>query len=197
MNKIMEIRGLISEENWSSNIVVAHFHGDNFARYYTSMYLIQDTSEAVWVHRRDGFSQDPMRAYLEFWGVMQAIVIQQDAICQLHEAIVGVRPNGQIGPAWRDLREKRNLCAGHPAHRSQGVPAPQRTFMGRSFGDYNGIKFELWDAHTEKITHPVFNLRKMIEDYDLEATTILTNVLMKLLQLKMDHNASRDHDRPP
>ncbi|MFZ0496078.1 MAG: hypothetical protein WBE80_00615 [Methylocella sp.] len=195
MDKIMEIRELIYNVFHSSEVVYTHFRGDNYARYYTSMYLIADTSEAVWTHMHGGFSRDPMRAYIEFWGVMQAVAIQQDAICELHKAVVGSRPDkDQIGPAWKDLKEKRNLCAGHPAHRSHGVPAPQRTFMGRSFGDYNGIKFELWDAHTKEITHPVFDLRKMIEDYDLEASAILTNVLNNMRRLTMDQNGSTDHN---
>jgi hypothetical protein len=100
----------------------------------------------------DGFSQDSMRAYIEFWDVMQAIVIQQDAICQLHEAVLGTRPNGQIGPAWSDLREKRNLCAGTP----RASQPRQRTYMGRDFGDYDAIKFVLYDEHTEEVTVPFF-----------------------------------------
>jgi hypothetical protein len=159
------------------------------------MYLIADTSQAVWTHMHGGFSRDPMRAYIGFWGVMQAIAIRQDAICELHKAVVGSRPDkDQIGPTWKDLKEKRSQCAGHPAHRSHGVPAPQRTFMGRSFGNYERVQFELWDAHTANITHAVFNLRKMIEDYDLEASAILTNVLTKMRQLTLDQNASMDHD---
>jgi hypothetical protein len=142
---------------------------------------------------REGFSRDPMRAYIEFWGVMQAIVIQQDATYQLHTAVVGVPPHdSQIGPAWRDLREKRRLCAGHPAHRTHRVPA--RTFMGRGFGNYDRIWFELWDAHTEEITHPVFNLRTMILDYDGEASRILNNALSRMRQLATDENASTDRD---
>jgi len=196
MNKIRQIRQLIYDTFHSSTVVLDHFRGDDdYARYYTSMYLIADTSQAVWSHMCGDFSQDPMRAYIEFWGVMQAIIIQQDAICQLHAAVVGVPPHdGQKGPAWNDLREKRNLCAGHPAHRTHGVLAPQRTFMGRHFGNYDRIQFELWDAHTKKTTHPTFNLRKLIDDYDLEASTILNIVLTKMRQLAADENASTDHD---
>jgi hypothetical protein len=194
IDKILEIRGLIYEAFHSWRGSTRHFRGDNFARYYTSMYLIDDTGSAVWSHMREGFSPDPMRAYIEFWGVMQAIVIQQDAIRQLHEAVVCTPPIIPTDSAWKNLRKMRDLCAGHPAHRSHGVTAPQRTFMGRSFGDYNGIKLELWDAHTAKITHPVFNLRKMIEAYDLEVCAILTNVLTKMRQLAADENASTDHN---
>lgn len=36
---------------------------------------------------KKGFSEDPHEAYLKFWGVMQAIIIQQDSICELYWAI--------------------------------------------------------------------------------------------------------------
>src|SRR6056297_1133507 len=65
------------------------FSEDDYAAYYTSMYLIQDTDEALWVHRDSGFCQDALRAYLEYWGLMQAVIIQQDAICELFRAITG------------------------------------------------------------------------------------------------------------
>jgi len=121
---------------------------------------------------------------------MQAINIQQDAICELHEAVVGYRPaNARIGPAWKELREKRILCAGHPANHSFRVPGTQRTYMGRRFGNYNRIHFSLWDAHTGKATHPSFNLRRLIEDYDKEACSILNAVLKKMRQLAADEDA--------
>jgi hypothetical protein len=66
--------------------------------------------------------------------------------------------------------------------------------MGRSFGNYERVQFELWDAHTANIIHPVFNLRRMIEAYDLGASAILPNVLTKMRQLTLDQNASTDHD---
>ena len=162
------------------------------------MSLIQDTGEAVWTHMREGFSRDPMRAYIEFWGVMQAIVIQQEAICQLHEAVVRVLPTIPIGSAWKQIREKRNLCAGHPANSGRGKAPRQRTYMGRSFGDYDCIKFVMYDEHTEVVpTVPNFNLRKMILDYDTEASGILTNVLTKMRQLAAGENASTNRNWPP
>jgi len=150
---------------------------DAYAAYYTSMYLIQDTGEAVLTHMAKGFSADPMQAYLEFWGVMQAIDIQQDAIFQVHNTVVGSVPTIQSGSAWARLRDTRHLCAGHPAKRTHGVPAPQRTFMGRAFGTYERIQYELWDASTGQTTYPVFDLRQMINHYDAEASTVLGNVL--------------------
>jgi hypothetical protein len=158
------------------------------------MYLIQDTGDAVWTHMRQGFSPDSMRAYIEFWGVMQAIVIQQDAIRQLYEAVVHACPLIPADSAWKNLRAKRDLCAGHPANRSHRVPAPQRTFMSRNFGDYDCIKFVMYDEHTRERSVPSFNLRRMILDYDTEASGILIDVLAKMRQLATDENASTNHN---
>jgi hypothetical protein len=153
--------------------------GDDYAAYSTSMSLIQDTAEAVEAHLGVDFCSDPTRAYLEFWGVMQAIVIQQDAIHELHLTIAGARPILPQRSAWASLRDIRNICAGHPADRSRAAPAAQRTFMGRSFGKYDRITYELWEAGG-RVRHPTFNLRRMIHDYDDEAGRILQNVLVTM-----------------
>lgn len=127
-----------------------------------------------------GFSSDPMDAYLEFWGVMQALVIQQDAIRELHKAVVGSSANTANLSAWNALRETRNLCAGHPAKRSFGVPKSQRAFMGRSFGTYSNIQYELWEEGSQTPTHPTFDLKQMIVDYEQEAVQVLDVVLTTL-----------------
>ncbi len=83
----------------------------------------------------------------------------------------------QAVSAWHDLRETRHACAGHPANRSRRLPAPQRTFMGRDFGNYDSVMYELYDANTGQITHPRFNLKRMIDLYSVEAEAALRNVL--------------------
>ena len=184
MNNVLDVRSAIYDQFHGSSAGPAHFfrpeNKDAYAAYYTSMYLIQDTGEAIWTHMKSDFSSDPMRAYLEFWGVMQAIYIQQGAIVQLHRAVVGNNPTIQANSAWSQLRDLRNRCAGHPANRTHGVLASQRTFMGRSFGNYDCIRYEMWDASTGQRSHPTFNLRQMIGDYDGEATTILKAVLSNM-----------------
>lgn len=184
MQRLLKVRSDIYNQFQGSISCKNHFHKpvneDAYAAYYTSMYLIQDTGEAVEDHMSRGFSAQPYQAYLEFWGVMQAIVIQQDAIFQIHEAVVGnILAKRASQSSWAKIRDTRHLCAGHPAKRSRGygVTAPQRTFMGRSFGGYNQIQYEKWDAQTSKSTYPVFNLRQMIDDYDKEATVVLNTVL--------------------
>jgi hypothetical protein len=155
-------------------------HSDQYAAYYTSMYLIQDTGEAVCTHMCRGFSTNPMAAYLEFWGVMQAVVIQQDAIKELYNAVVGLNPVTTTLSGWRAIRDIRNLCAGHPAKRSVGVPTTQRAFMGRDFGDYPSIHYEVFEEGSAAPKRPSFNLKAMLQTYDAEAAEVLKGVLSTL-----------------
>lgn len=182
MNRILDVRSAIYDQFHSSSSALSALRqrADDFAAYYTSMYLIQDTGEAVQKHMLGDFLSDPLSAYLEFWGVMQAVIIQQDAISELHRVVVGGRPTNNLGSNWSQLRDRRNICAGHPVRRTRGVPATQRSFMGRSFGKYNRVTYELWDASTQKPTHPSFNLRQMIEGYDQEASQVLSSVLVSM-----------------
>ena len=181
MKSLLHARGQIYDQFHASSAMQSHFfeaqQEDAYAAYYTSMYLIQDTGEAILTHMEDGFSKKVLRKYIEFWGVMQAIFIQQDAISELHLAVVGKKFQTGVLPNWNAIREKRNLCSGHPSNLSRGRPAPQRAFMGRGFGNYQAIKYEVWDAHTHTRTHPTFNLRTLIGAYEAEAEKILLDIL--------------------
>lgn len=186
MNKLLDARQDIYDWFQASSTMQSHFlkpgQEDPYAAYYTSMYLIQDTGEAVWTHMQAGFSTDPMQAYIEFWGVMQAIFIQQDAICELHSAVVGNTLDTRSLPNWNAIREKRNLCSGHPSKRSRSRSAPQRTFMGRGFGNYKNVKYEVWDAQTRAATYPKFDLESLICTYEAEVEKILISVLADMKQ---------------
>lgn len=183
MNHVSSIRQQIAD-HWQARLPPAGvLFGDDdaFAAFYTSKYLIQDTAESVGVHMASGFSNNPHSAYIEYWGVMQALIIQQDAIIEVHKSICGTAPVLAKPSPWFELRDLRNRCAGHPAsntHSSKG--STLRSFMGRSFGGYEQIMYEQYDAATGKTTHPQVDLRKLISDYDVQAAGILSAVLAEM-----------------
>ncbi len=154
-------------------------NGARYDAYYTSMYLLQDTGEALYQHRQRGFGVDDLQAYLEFWGVMQAFFIQQDAICELYEAVKGCKLKIKPDSAWGKLREFRNRAAGHPAKRDRGAPFT-RTFMARGFGQYPAIKVHEWHATSGTETCSTNNLAVMMDAYEREATSYLREVLAVL-----------------
>jgi hypothetical protein len=109
---------------------------ERYAAYYTSMYLVQDTSESLLDHRARGFSPNPHAAYIEFWGVMQALIIQQDSISELYQAVSAAPLDVRTLNSWQAVRTLRNACAGHPAKKNLPKNFPvTRTFMGHRFGD--------------------------------------------------------------
>lgn len=157
-------------------------HEGEYAAYYNSMYLLHDATEALWQHRERGFSPDPLIAYIEFWGVMQAAIIQQDSIAEIHRVILEKRlePDALGLTSWQEIRRVRNTCAGHPARRDKHLPMT-RTFMGRAFGDYDSITYEQWQQGMG-ITHPRVHLGALFDAYALEAEGQVENILAAMKQ---------------
>lgn len=183
MKHVSSIRQQIAD-HWQARLPpggVLFAHDDAFAAFYTSKYLIQDTAEAVGIHMTAGFSGDSHAAYIEFWGVMQALIIQQDAIVELHKSICGTEPVLTKPSPWFEIRDLRNRCAGHPASNTRSSRGTTlRSFMGRMFGGYEQIMYEQYDSAAGKTTHPKVNLRKLINDYDNQAAGILSTVLAEV-----------------
>jgi len=130
---------------------------EEYVAYCTSMYLLQDSTEGLCWHRRKGFAADPMHAYIEFWGVMQTVIIQQDSIAELTGVVTGSDLDTRALPAWSKLRILRSTCAGHLTRRDLPKGSPRtRSFMGRMFGGYESLKYEQWE-HGVGTTHPEVN----------------------------------------
>jgi hypothetical protein len=145
-------------------------HGGEYAAYYTSMYLLQDATESLWSHRETGFTENPLQAYLEFWGVMQAVIIQQDSIAEIYEVLTGGSLATESMKAWSEIRFLRHVCAGHPVRRDRPKSKPlTRSFMGRNFGGYDEFTYEQWQPGGG-ITHPRVGLGVLMDEYAAEAT---------------------------
>ncbi len=62
--------------------------------------------------------------YLATWGVLQAFIIQQDAIRELHSMFVApVKKKGFKSEfkAWHELRSLRDATAGHPVGHANSI----------------------------------------------------------------------------
>jgi hypothetical protein len=158
---------------------------ERFCAYAISMYLLQDTTESLYAHREKGFSSDLWEAYIEFWGVMQALIIQQDSIKELYEAVIGSPLDTTLFKSWEKVRKVRNLCVGHPAKKDIPKKYPiTRTCMSRKFGNYKEITYREWQCKygIAGITHRKEKLGALIDDYAKEAESILLKVLQSMKQ---------------
>lgn len=177
MDKILEIRSAIYDHFHGTAECQDYFfdvaHEEEFVAYYNSMYLLQDSTESLSDHRQAGFSSNPLRAYIEFWGVMQAAIIQQDAISEIYELISKTVLDSRSLRAWQRVRALRNVCVGHPVKKDRPKDIPlTRSFMGRSFGSYQGIMYEQWQRGGKR-THPCVNLGALLDEYSTEAAAKL------------------------
>jgi hypothetical protein len=189
MDRLLSIRDEIKKYIDSSETCRNYFYSDAklFTAYYTSTYLLQDTAESLDIHRASGFPQNPHQAYIEFWGVMQGIIIQQDSIGELYDEIIGKRlnppPKLKYPHNWKKLRVLRNICAGHPANKNRPKKDPlRRSFIGRGNISYHTLTYEVWTENQGKhilecIEHPEVPLGELIDAYVGEAAQIMAEIL--------------------
>jgi len=153
---------------------------DTYFAFCAAKDWLQDTSEALLIHREKGFSEDSHLAYIEFWGVLQAVFIQQDAISELHYALTGNRDFLQRdqSAAWSRVRKLRNLAVGHPTNRRGGKEAESRCVSGREVKSYERIRLQVFKG--TQIQHQILDLGSMLDRYDEDAAKILESLYSQL-----------------
>ncbi len=179
MDRLLSLRRKVYDHFHASTIREDLFlmpgNRDRFAQYETAMLLMQDTGEAIWAHRQRGFSPCAMAAFIEVWGVLQAVVIQQDALLELAAALGAPRPS--VGPAWVVIRNLRNQLVGHPSNKRSTTKTPLRAFIGRQPKSYRHLTYELWDAGANRTTFPRVDLGQLLDEYEAEAAVHLASIL--------------------
>jgi hypothetical protein len=110
---------------------------------------------------------------------MQAVIIQQDSISEIHQVMVESAFNARDKrlKAWQEVRLLRNTCAGHPAKKEKTKRDPlTRTFMSRNFGGYDALTYHQWHDN-RGTTHPRVRLGAWLDAYAAEAGVQLTLIL--------------------
>src|SRR4029077_10553167 len=74
-----------------------------------------DVDSAMTAYLEHEFPDDIGEKYLRFYGALQGLFIQQDALLDL---IRGIHPTKDIhlNDVLKDIREARNASVGHPTH---------------------------------------------------------------------------------
>ena len=164
------------------------FHGfgswERHSAFCVAKDWLQDTGEAVFVHHQRGFCKDPYLAYIEFWGVLQAVYIQQDALSEMHFAVTDeeIKADKMGGDGWAKIRDFRNKAVGHPTRKDHGKDNRVfKTVTGRQAKSYDRITMMI--EIDGKRTHPTINLEQMLDDYDREGAKILRVMFDKLRSL--------------
>lgn len=161
---------------------------DRFNSFMFAKDWLQDTAEALLVHRQDGFSRQPHKAYLEFWGVLQAVFVQQDAISVLYKAVIDIDLNhSDLDVAWSAVRNLRNRAAGHPTTGERATPKGP-TATGRQPKTYDRIVMQV-GLPNGKTSSEEIALGKMVDAYDVEAARVV-RLITRHLSLTIDAHLS-------
>lgn len=165
---------------WSKHNTYGFGELDRYFAFCAAKDWLQDTGEAILTHRKIGFCHQPLQSYIEFWGIMQGLFVQQDAIKELSYAVTGRRLKNDYstGHAWRELRDLRNLVVGHPTNKMLGE-VKGRTVIGRQSMTYHRISIVMYSPAGETKARTI-NLGELIDNYDDEAGALMKNLFSSL-----------------
>ena len=150
-----EIRDLLTNEPGHS---AALTNRANWYKIVACLDTIGDTEEALdaflRIQNRAGFGE----WYLAIYGVMQALVLEQEAVKHLAEAL-GFAYNPD--EALRDIREIRNDSIGHPTRRGSS-PGKSFSAIARGSMSCTGFSILTTDGGTAMNTYRQVNVPDLI-----------------------------------
>jgi len=77
-----------------------------------------DTCQALEYYEDYGLGDEYGEKYLKLYGLLQAIVLQQNSISQIHQIFLGIKLSPKSKSAWTKIRDLRNLTVGHPLEKN-------------------------------------------------------------------------------
>jgi hypothetical protein len=79
-----------------------------------AMDTLDDTCLALEDYEAAGLGTESGGQYLRLYGMLQAVFLQQDCICNLHKLFRDTAWTPSIDSRWQEIRDLRNLTIGHP-----------------------------------------------------------------------------------
>ncbi|WP_415716100.1 hypothetical protein [Maridesulfovibrio sp.] len=120
-----------------------------------------------------GFNTNPHLAYIELWGVMQAIFLQQDSITTLYKIFMEDKLSLENESKWKEIRKLRNQCSGHPLDQS----GKYRSFFGRDGINYENLRYERKDRRLPEPEFITIDYAQLISDYADETIPFLDAII--------------------
>jgi hypothetical protein len=148
---------------------------------------VGDTELAICAYEQSDNPSTVGATYLQVYGLLQALFIQQDAVVNLCKSLaIDYTPNDLL----TDIREIRNDSAGHPTKRSGGkAKAYRNNFIERASLKKEG--FDLMTTYSDD-TQPIYrhvSIESLIKGQRDMMQKVLTEVIGKLKEEEANHRA--------
>ncbi|NCU34160.1 hypothetical protein EOM27_02435 [Candidatus Saccharibacteria bacterium] len=109
-NAISSLREIIYQSVDLKNSVFQKKEDGSWNRLYAALDALEDSQVAI-----DNYRKLEKVQYLELYGLMQAFVVQQDAISHVRATTLGEKIKWNSEGKLNEIRRLRNRTAGHPA----------------------------------------------------------------------------------
>jgi hypothetical protein len=149
---------------------------DHWFALCVAMDYLEDTCLALLNYEERGLGNKEEEKYLRLYGFFQAVFLQQDVIRYLYKEFVGRELKYSRPSGWNQIRELRNLTAGHPIN-CEGL---KNAFVHRVSISDRGFNYEVWNNKTGKFTFEEVNLLKLYGHYRINARRLLADVLREI-----------------
>jgi hypothetical protein len=101
-----------------------------FMHLCSAMDTLGDSTEALEDYERSTLGGGP--EYLLLYGVLQAVILQQDSLMAINKRIGGGTKSHPADSKWKEIRDLRNLVSGHPTDKKTNVAGKKlRSFLSR------------------------------------------------------------------
>ncbi len=123
------------------------------------------------------------KLYLETYGLLQSLFIQQDAVCHIYESL-DVDIEKLDCPKLINIRNIRNSSIGHPSKKDRPKPTTYNHIVRPSLSR-NG--FELMTYSTSGLEHKNVNFDKLIKTQRAQICSILAKIIHELENEYQEH----------
>ena len=170
-----QIRSYVNNQEFFAQYFEDHI--DDWHRLTCAMDLLGDTALALQRYETQGFGNDDGTKYLLFYGTFQALILQQDSVCELYSIFCEKSLIQEADSAWSRIRDLRNQVAGHPLDK-RGAPhtGNLRTFVSRHSISDKGFDLIVCEQKTGNMRSESVSLRKPYDAYKNEALLYLAEI---------------------
>lgn len=174
------LRGAINGDGLPDDATVKSF-GENWLKLCAAMDQLEDTTLAIDAYLHP-MTTDPRvsdgATYLQTYGVLQAIILQQDAIAMIEQCL-GSHSRKHASDSHQTLRLIRNRIVGHPLDKCE-PHGQQRSVWGIvriSLGKGGKLKTYNWGANGHQSKVEEIDMTELIRSHCLEARAALLTAL--------------------
>jgi len=176
MQRIADLEHQIREHLNFSTEQREHLHAakDDWNILCVSLDTLGDSAQALMHYEHHGEARDDGEKYLRLYGMLQAIVLQQDAIRNISRVITGAEEKLAPDSGWMQLRDIRIMTSGHPMEKTS-KRGTQRIFVSRITIHKAGFQLQILHPNADPEFRDV-DLDDLFTRYKNEAVELLEKI---------------------